>query len=181
MVRSLRLEEAVHAREVGRAHEITLLEPVLPLARLLGQDVRVVRVEALELPRPGPLEPLHGGALGLLLRHLLVPRLANRRTGGQAEDSADSPSPRSRRSRPPVRLSDGPPYFGAMTIVILRPSSFASASILPTSARLAATRSSTALPSSRCAICRRRYIMVTLTLFPSPRNSRACRVLKSKS
>ena len=28
---------------------------------------------------------------------------------------------------------------------------------------------------------RPRYIMVTLTLFPSPRNSRACRVLNSKS
>ena len=41
------------------------------------------------------------------------------------------------------------PYFGAITIVMLRPSSLASDSILPTSARLAATRSSTALPSSR--------------------------------
>src|SRR3954451_15945719 len=70
MDRSLGLEEAVHAREVGRAHDITLLEPILPLARLLGQDVAVVRVEALELPRAGTLEPLHGGALGLLLRHL---------------------------------------------------------------------------------------------------------------
>src|ERR671923_2943541 len=79
MDRSLRLEQAVHAREVGGAHQVALLEPVLPLARLLGQDVRVVRVEALELPGPGPLEPLHGSALGLLLRHFLVPQL-----GGQA-------------------------------------------------------------------------------------------------
>src|SRR5919109_2282229 len=82
MVRSLRLEEAVHAREVGGAHQIGLLEPVLPLARLLGQDVRVVRVEALELPAAGPLEPLHGGALGFLLRHWLIPRLAVGRSAG---------------------------------------------------------------------------------------------------
>src|SRR4051795_11417160 len=69
MDRSLGLEESVHAREVGRAHDITLLEPILPLARLLGQDVAVVRVEALELPRAGASEPLHGGAFCLLLRH----------------------------------------------------------------------------------------------------------------
>src|ERR687897_1588343 len=69
MVRSLCLEEAVHAREIGGAHEVALLELVLPLACLLGQNVRVIRVAALELPGPRPLEPLHGGALGLLLRH----------------------------------------------------------------------------------------------------------------
>src|SRR3954452_10687087 len=151
MDRSLRLEEAVHAREVGRAHDIALLEPVLPLARLLGQDVTVVRVEAFELPRAGANEPLHGGALGLLLGHR-IPLGAPRA-----------------------------PYFGAITMVMFRPSSLASISILPMSASAAATRSSTALPRSRWAICRPRYIIVTLTLLPSPRNSRACRVLKSKS
>src|ERR687889_2665849 len=69
MVRSLRLEEAVHAREVGRAHEVALLELVLPLARLLGEDVAVVGVPTLQLARPRLAEPLHGGPLGLLLRH----------------------------------------------------------------------------------------------------------------
>src|SRR4051794_19502176 len=67
--RSLRLEEAADAREVGRAHQIALLEPVLPLARLLGQNVCVVCVPALELARPGLLEALHGGTFGFLLRH----------------------------------------------------------------------------------------------------------------
>src|SRR6478752_2022840 len=33
--RSLRLQKAVDAREVRRAHEVTLLEPILPLADLL--------------------------------------------------------------------------------------------------------------------------------------------------
>src|SRR5918994_8003849 len=116
MVRSLRLEETVDARIVGGAHQVRLLEPVFPLARLLGEDVAVVGMPTLQLPRAGPLEPLHGGALGFLLRHVVVL------------------------------------YLGAITMVMLRPSSFASASILPMSARLAATRSSTAFPSSRCAI-----------------------------
>ena len=42
-------------------------------------------------------------------------------------------------------------YFGARIIVMFLPSSFASASILPMSARSADTRSSTSLPSSGCA------------------------------
>src|SRR5512135_529231 len=138
-------EEAVDAGEVGRAHEVGLFEPVLPLARLLGQDVRMVRVEPLQLARSGAEEALGGRPLGLLLWHVT------------------------------------PVYFGAITMVMLRPSSLASASTFPISASAAATRSSTALPSSRWAICRPRYIMVTLTLLPSPRNSRAWRVLKSKS
>src|ERR1041384_6020424 len=64
---------------------------------------------------------------------------------------------------------------------MLRPSSFGSCSIFPMSFSSCATRSSTSLPSSMCAICRPRYIIVTLTLLPSDRNSRAWRVLKSKS
>src|SRR5829696_5832100 len=68
MVGSLGLEQAVHAREIGRAHERFLLELVLPLARLLGQDVAVVGTPALELARSRPREALHRGALGLLLR-----------------------------------------------------------------------------------------------------------------
>ena len=52
---------------------------------------------------------------------------------------------------------------------------------LEKSASAAATRSRTALPSSVWAICRPRNIIVTFTLFPSPRNSRAWRVLNSKS
>src|SRR5712691_11764110 len=72
-------------------------------------------------------------------------------------------------------------YFGARTIDILRPSSFGSCSIFPMSFSSCATRSSTSRPSSMWAICRPRYIIVTFTLLPSARNSRACRVLKSKS
>src|SRR5882762_1202113 len=72
-------------------------------------------------------------------------------------------------------------YFGARTIDMLRPSSFGSCSILPMSFNSSATRSSTSRPNSMWAICRPRYIIVTFTLLPSARNSRACRVLKSKS
>src|SRR5918999_3651254 len=70
--RSLRLEETADAREVGRAHEVALLEPVFPLARLLRQDVRVIGMPALELATPGGLEALHRRSLGFLLRHFLV-------------------------------------------------------------------------------------------------------------
>src|SRR5512133_3726408 len=72
---SLRLEETADARKIGGAHEVALLEPVLPLAGLLGQDVTVVGVPALELPTTCDLEALHGRAFGFLLRHL-SPRLA---------------------------------------------------------------------------------------------------------
>src|SRR6266508_618334 len=72
-------------------------------------------------------------------------------------------------------------YFGANTIDIFRPSSFGSCSIFPTSFSSAATRSSTSRPSSMWAICRPRYIIVTFTLLPSCRNSRAWRVLNAKS
>src|SRR5262249_30253207 len=68
--RSSGLEQTVDTRVVGGAHEVELLEPILPLPRLLGQDVRVVGVPTLELPGSGPEESLHRGALGLLLRHL---------------------------------------------------------------------------------------------------------------
>src|SRR3954468_7577123 len=66
---SLRLKETADAREIGRADEISLLQPVLPLARLLGQNVTVVRVPALEFATAGGLEALHRGSLRFLLRH----------------------------------------------------------------------------------------------------------------
>src|SRR6266850_2536937 len=72
-------------------------------------------------------------------------------------------------------------HFGASTIDMLRPSSFGSCSILAMSFSSLATRSSTARPRSMWAICRPRYIIVTFTLLPSCRNSRACRVLNAKS
>src|SRR5687768_10729739 len=151
---SLRLQEATDARKIGRAHDITLLEPVLPLARLLGQDVTVVGVEALELPRPGLLEALHRGALGFHLRHFDL--LVGRKVGPPASPTPpDAPALGLRYRLPPVRRSAVPPsrgpYRGARTIVMFRPSSFASISTLPMSASSAATRSSTALPSSTCA------------------------------
>src|SRR2546428_8450764 len=72
-------------------------------------------------------------------------------------------------------------YFGASTIDMLRPSSFGSCSILAMSFSSFATRSSTARPRSRWAICRPRYIIVTLTLLPSCKNSRACPGLNPKA
>src|SRR5215216_4692851 len=67
---SLRLKETADAGEIGGGDEVTLLQPILPLARLLGQDVSMVRMPALELPAPGGLEALHCGPFGLLLWHV---------------------------------------------------------------------------------------------------------------
>src|SRR6188474_1740928 len=64
---SLGLQQAVDAREIGGAHQLGLAELVLPLARLLGQDVPLVGPAALELAGPGAGKPLHRGALGLHL------------------------------------------------------------------------------------------------------------------
>src|SRR5206468_2836291 len=47
----LGLEQAVHAPEVGRAHQPRLAQLVLPLARLLGKDVPLVGLPPLELAR----------------------------------------------------------------------------------------------------------------------------------
>src|SRR5688572_21373170 len=88
MARSLRLEETVDARVVGRAHQVGLLEPILPLARLLRQDVRVIRVPPLQLSRAGPLEPLHGGALRFLLRHITQSLSVERRNVGTSESES---------------------------------------------------------------------------------------------
>ena len=102
--------------------------------------------QRLSFPRPGPLEALHRGALGLLLRHR-APLVATERS--------------LRRSRLRPTSARSPSSCCALR-----------ASRRPRSCRcrpaLAATRSSTALPSSRWAICRPRNIIVTFTLFPSP-------------
>src|SRR6185437_2448299 len=73
------------------------------------------------------------------------------------------------------------PHLGARIIVMDFPSNFGSASILLTSTSSWATRITTFLPSSGCAIWRPRNIKVTFTLFPSPKNSRACLTLVWKS
>src|SRR5919112_599347 len=77
---SLRLKETADARKVGRADQVALLQPVFPLARLLGQNVTVVRVPALELAAARSLKALHRGPFGFLLWHWksLVPPLLRR-------------------------------------------------------------------------------------------------------
>ena len=63
-------KETADAREIGGADEIALLQPILPLARLLGQDVRVIGVPALQLASSRSLEALHGCPFGFLLWHV---------------------------------------------------------------------------------------------------------------
>src|SRR6267143_1662667 len=153
MSRSLHHQQPLEAGFVGLGHHRGLAQVALPLGVLLGQDVALVRVVATQPTRSRQLDPLAERTLRFLLGHFVLPGLA-----------------------PGVSC-----HFGASTIDILRPSSLGSCSILATSLSSFATRSSTARPRSMWAICRPRYIIVTLTLFPSCRNSRACRVLKAKS
>src|ERR1051325_156983 len=153
MSRSLRHQQALEASFVGVRDQRRLAQVPLPLGMLLGQDVALVRVVAAQPARPRQPDAFAQRALRFLFRHFVLPGLA---PGGSC-------------------------HFGASTIDMLRPSSFGSCSILAMSFSSLATRSSTARPRSMWAICRPRYIIVTLTLLPSCRNSRACRVLNSKS
>src|SRR5919106_1996568 len=160
---SLRHQQALEAA-IRVRNQRGLAQAALPLRVFLGQDVALVGVVAAQLSRSREPDPLPERALGFLLRHvnLWVWGLG---PGGWGRPQSPGPSP----------------YFGPSTIVILRPSSRGSCSILPTSFSSLATRSSTSRPSSVWAICRPRYIIVTFTLFPSCKNSRAWRVLNSKS
>src|SRR2546423_15528931 len=153
MVRSLHHQQPLEAKLVGLRHQRGLAQAALPLGVLLGQDVPLVGVVAAQPAGPREPDAFAERAFRFLLRHFVLPGLA-----------------------PGVSC-----HFGASTIDMLRPSSFGSCSILAMSFSSLATRSSTARPRSMWAICRPRYIIVTLTLFPSCRNSRACRVLKAKS
>src|SRR3989449_4246963 len=162
MDRSLHHQQPLKASFVGVRHERGLAQAALPLGVLLGQDVALVGVVPAQPAGPRQPDALAERALALLLWHCCD--LSSR--------GSEDPSPWPRVPSP---------YFGAKTIDMLRPSSFGSCSILATSLSSSATRSSTARPRSMWAICRPRYIMVTLTLLPSCRNSRACRVLNAKS
>src|SRR5438309_9164794 len=154
MDRSLHHQQPLKASFVGVRHERGLAQAALPLGVLLGQDVALVGVVPAQPPGSGQPHPLAERTLRFLFGHLVLPAL----TGGGYEC-----------------------HFGAKTIDMLRPSSFGSCSILAMSFSSLATRSSTARPRSMWAICRPRYIIVTLTLLPSCKNSRAWRVLKAKS
>src|SRR2546429_1677897 len=145
MDRSLRHQQPLEASFVGVRHERGLAQVTLPLRVLLGQDVALVRVVPAQAAGPRQLDALAERALGFLFGHLVLPGLA-----------------------PGVSC-----HLGAKTIDMLRPSSFGSCSILAMSFSSLATRSSTARPRSMWAICRPRYIIVTLTLLPSCKNSRA--------
>src|SRR6266550_5375362 len=153
MSRSLYHQQPLEAGFVSLGHHGGLAQVALPLRVFLGQDVALVRVVAAQPTGSRELDPFAERAFGFLFGHLVLPGLA-----------------------PGVSC-----HFGASTIDMLRPSSFGSCSILATSLSSVETRSSTSRPRSMWAICRPRYIIVTLTLLPSCRNSRAWRVLNAKS
>src|SRR3989441_787055 len=162
----LRLQQALQAHLVGASHQRRLAQVPLPLGVLLRQDVTLVRPMAAQPARPGQPHALPERTLGLEFRHCGNPWFRHR----TSELRTLTSDVRGLRS-----------YFGASTIDMFRPSSLGSCSTLLMSFNCSATRSSTPRPSSIWAICRPRYIIVTFTLLPSSRNSRACRVLNAKS
>src|SRR5262245_62706653 len=67
-----RSEARHHVTDAGLVrgvHQRALAQAPLPLARLLGQDVLLVRAGPFDLAAPRPLEPLRGPAVRLHLRH----------------------------------------------------------------------------------------------------------------
>src|SRR2546430_1616404 len=139
MDRSLHHQQPLKASFVGVRHERRLAQVALPLGVLLGQDVALVGVVPTQPAGPRQPDAFTERALGFLLGHRFLPGLA-----------------------PGVSC-----HLGASTMDMLRPSSFGSCSILAMSFSALATRSSTSRPRSMWAICRPRYIIVTLTFLRS--------------
>src|SRR5690606_6074542 len=66
------LQQLGSATEIRRAHKGRLAQAILAGLSLLGQDVTLVGLGALDLAASGHGEALHRGALGLLLGHLYL-------------------------------------------------------------------------------------------------------------
>src|SRR5690348_15001619 len=164
---SLGRQEPLETALVGVGNESSFAQMAFALGMLLRQDVALHRAVTAQPSRAGEPHAFPQRALGFHFGHCVNLRCQVSGVWGQGTSHL---TPDTRHL-----------YFGANTIDMLRPSSRGSCSILAISFSSAATRSSTSRPSSMCAICRPRYIIVTFTLLPSCRNSRAWRVLNAKS
>src|SRR5690606_25485904 len=152
-------QQPLHPRLVGLRDQARPGQVPLPLGRLLRQDVALVGLPAPDLAGAGEPEALRRALVRLHLGH------------------RDLPKP----PRPIPATAGAHQRRGARIIVMLRPSRSGSDSTRPTSSSPWATRISTSRPISGWAICRPRNIIVALTLLPSSRKRRACRILNSKS
>src|SRR6185295_15127587 len=128
----------------------------LRLRRLLGQNVALERLRALDRAAGADLEPLGGRFLRLHLGHSIAP--VNYPAAAGFVSSFFGP------------FTGTTFFFGASTITICRPSSRGNCSMIAIGSRSFLTRSSSRTPNSWCAISRPRKRKVTFALSPSSRN-----------
>src|SRR5688572_18830922 len=172
-------QHLLEALGLGRGHQRGLAQLALPLRRLLGEDVLLVRLAAHELARAGSLEALRGAAVGFHLRHQETPCSLPASAPAVSTGSATTSSCAALRSAFFSRSIAS--RLGARIIERKRPSmrgGFSTAAIGPSSST---TWSICLRPISRWTSSRPRYITVTLTLSPSNKKRRAFLTLKSRS
>src|SRR5688572_18151271 len=171
----LKTGEGQHLRDVahvGLVHVDGTTQVALVLRRLLGEDVALERLTALDGATGTDAKTLLRAALGLHLGHFTAPCFDT-----PAGDSRSGVLDGLQRlffcaaaTRPPhgnLRLSLYCFLFGASTMIIWRPSNFGMCSTTETSASSSRIRSSRRMPMSWCVISRPRNLNVTLPLSPS--------------
>src|SRR5580765_7838467 len=163
--RLLQAEQALHARLVATGDFRGLVEPPCASAGLVLEHVVHAGLAAHELAGAGLLEALGRAPVGLHLRHV----------GFVSPQAAGSPPSLSGVSALSALRCASLAAFaflsGASTIVMLRPSSLGTTSTLATWATRSATLSRMRRPSSGCWVSRPLNMIVTFTLWPSPRTS----------
>src|SRR6266446_1505403 len=177
---------------VGGMHRRGAAQMPLVLGGLLGEDMALERLRALDRAAGAHLEALGGATLGLQLGHCLTPSF-DMATGGSCgalanlgttcfESVIASPygeaagfdsffgSFGSFASFFAAFLISFFPFFGASTMINCRPSILGNCSTSAYGSRSCLTRSIRRTPNSWCAISRPRYRSVTFALSPSSRN-----------
>src|SRR5581483_10279521 len=154
---SLRVgQHRAHALLVGGMDVLRAAQVALVLGRLLGEDVALVRLGALDAAAGPDLQALGGAAFGLHLGHCLTPSwMATGGSGGALETSAPLVMKPPSQCEATGFVSFGSfftssfltgfisflPFFGASTMISCRPSIFGNCSTVAYGSRSFLTRS----------------------------------------
>src|SRR5713101_5805344 len=170
---------------VGGMYRRGAAQMPLVLGGLLGEDMALERLRALDRAAGAHLEALGGATLGLQLGHCLTPSF-DMATGGSCGALANLGTTCFESVIAPpygeaagfgsfacffaAFLTSFFPFFGASTMINCRPSILGNCSTTACGSRSCLTRSIRRTPNSWCAISRPRYRSVTFALSPSSRN-----------
>src|SRR5918994_335821 len=156
--------------DLGRA-----LDATASRGRLLRQHVVAGGLAVEHLALAGDAEPLGRGPVRLDLRHVGYPSSVSD-AGTVATDSGDGAGAGSDSSSRAFSLAccSRNRRFGAITMIMFRPSCFGIDSTVTIPPRSPTNRSRIFLPSSVWVISRPRNMIVTLTLWPPRRNRSTC-------